>query len=118
MRKVFLHEVSVAAFCDGKRLGLRLGPKDLDQQKAGADDDAAIGNVEVRPVVVDNVDLEEVDNVVIPDAVVEIAESSAENESERNRGECELTTYSHQHAEENNHRNNGEGNENIANRSR
>ena len=62
---------------------MRLGAEDFEEEEAGSDDDAAVGYVEVGPVVVDDVDFEEVDDVVVADAVVEVAESSAEDESER-----------------------------------
>ena len=40
-----------------------MGHKDLKQQKAGADDDAAVGDVEVGPAVVVDGDGKEVDHV-------------------------------------------------------
>ena len=61
---------------------MRLGAEDFYEEQAGADDDAAVGYVEVGPVVVEDVDFEEVDDVVVPDAVVEVAEGSAEDEGE------------------------------------
>ena len=63
-------------------LGGWLRAEDFEQQQAGADDDAAVGDVEVGPVVVDDGDLEEVDDVVEAGAVVEIADGSAEDEGE------------------------------------
>ena len=66
-----------------------VGAEDFEQQEAGADDDAGVGDVEVGPVVVDDVDFEEVDDVVEADAVVEVAEGSAEDEGERDGGEGE-----------------------------
>jgi hypothetical protein len=56
---------------------LGLGAEDFYQQRVGADDDAAIGYIEVGPVVVDDVDFEEVDDVGEAQAVVEIADSDA-----------------------------------------
>ena len=44
---------------------------------------AGVGDVEVGPVVVDDVDLEEVDDVGEAHAVVEVAERAAEDECER-----------------------------------
>ena len=61
-------------------LGLRLWAEDFYEEEAGSDDDAGVGYVEVGPVVVDDADLEEVDDIVVADAVVEVAEGSAEDE--------------------------------------
>ena len=66
------------------------GAEDFEQQEAGADDDAGVGDVEVGPVVVVDFHGEEVDDVVEADAVVEVAEGSAEDEGERDRGEGEV----------------------------
>ena len=57
-----------------------LRAEDFYEEEAGADDDAAVGYVEIGPVVVNDVDFEEVDDVVVTDAVVEVAERSAEDE--------------------------------------
>jgi hypothetical protein len=50
-----------------------LGAQHFDEQEAGADADGRVGNIEVRPVVVDDVDLEEVDDVGEADAIVQVA---------------------------------------------
>jgi len=41
---------------------LLLGAEDFDDEEAGPDADAGVGYVEVGPVVVDDVDFEEVDD--------------------------------------------------------
>src|SRR5580700_9779999 len=97
----------------GSRL-LGLGTKDFDDEEAGADDDATVGYVEVGPVVVDDVDFEEVDNVVVADAVVEVAGGSAEDEGEGYRGEGEVAAYAPDHAQENEDGDGGEGDEDVA----
>ncbi len=76
--------------CHSECLRLRLRTKDFDNQQACADDDAAIGDVEVRPVVVDDGDFEEVDDVMKMDAVVEVADGSAKNKRKGNRSGAEL----------------------------
>src|ERR1035437_2545185 len=65
------------------KLGLSgLGAEDFEEEEACADDDAGVGDVEVGPVVVVDLYGEEVDDVVEADAVVEVAERSAEDEGE------------------------------------
>ena len=59
-----------------------LGAEDFEEEEAGSDDDGGVGYVEVGPVVVDDADFEEVDDVAVADAVVEVAEGSAEDEGE------------------------------------
>src|SRR3954467_5289891 len=61
----------------------RLGAEDFYEEEASSDDDAAVGDVEVGPVIVDDVNLNEVDDVVVADAVVEVADGTAEDEGER-----------------------------------
>src|SRR5690348_1260725 len=70
----------------GKRCLFRLRTENFNQQQTGADDDAAVGDVEVGPVVVDDVDFEEVDDVGEAEAVVEVSGGSPENECQRDSG--------------------------------
>ena len=60
-----------------------LGAEDFYEEEAGADDDAAVGDVEVGPVVAPvgefEVDFEEVDDRSVDEAVVEVADGSAED---------------------------------------
>ena len=73
------------------KLGLSgLGTEDFEEEEAGADDDAGVGDVEVGPVVVVDLHGEEVDDVVEADAVVEIAEGSAEDEGKGDRGQRDV----------------------------
>ena len=88
--------------------------EDFDQQQAGTDDDAAIGDVEVGPVVVDDVDFEEVDDVGETNAVVEVADSAAEDECERNPRERKIAAYAPEHAENDDDGDDGEGDETVA----
>lgn len=67
-----LHKLGVALF--------RLRAEDFDQQQARSDDDAAICDIEVGPVVVDDVDFEEINDMAEAEAVVEVAKGSAEDE--------------------------------------
>src|ERR1022692_3506181 len=84
------------------KLGLSgLGTEDFEEEEAGADDDAGVGDVEVGPVVVVDLHGEEVDDVVEADAVVEVAERSAKDEGERDRGEGEPATSAPEKAENN-----------------
>ncbi len=53
-----------------------LGAEDFYEEQAGTYDDAGVGDVEVRPVVADDVDFEKVDDEVVVEAIVEIAEGS------------------------------------------
>ena len=87
------------------------GAEDFQQEEAGADDDAGVGDVEVGPVVVVDADGEEVDDVVETDAVVEVAEGSAEDEGEGDRGGRELTAREPEQREDDDGRDHGEGDE-------
>ncbi len=95
-----------------------MGAEDFCEEEEGSDADAAVGYVEVGPMVVDDVDFEEVDDVVIADAVVEVAEGSAEDEREGDGGDGEVAAYSHEHAEENDDGDDREGDEDVADRGR
>lgn len=70
-----------------------LRAEDFDEEQAGSDDDAGVGYVEVGPVVVDDVDFEEVDDDGVDHAVVEISDGSAEDEGEGYAGDRELAAY-------------------------
>src|SRR6185312_2069868 len=76
-----------------------LWAKDFYKEQAGSDDDAAIGDVEVGPVVVDDVDFEKVDDVGEAKAVIKIANGSAEYESECDAGEREGAACAPEHGE-------------------
>ena len=95
-----------------------LGTKDFEQKQAGTDDDGGVGYVEVRPMVVDDPDLEEVDDVGEADAVVEIAERSAEDEAERDAAEGEDAAHLPDHAEDDEDGDDGEGDKAVADEDR
>ncbi len=90
--------------------------KDFDEEEAGADADAAVGYVEVGPVVVADVDFEEVDDVAVAEAVVEVADGSAEDEREGYGADSEGAARSPQHSYEDDGGDDGEGDEDVANR--
>lgn len=92
--------------------------EDLDHQKTGPDADTTIGYVEVGPVVVDDVDLEKVDDVVVADAVVKIAEGSSKDEGERYGGHGQRAAHPPQHNGEDKHGKDGERDEDVADRDR
>src|SRR6185503_648561 len=77
----------LVSFSDRGTLSLFAGQERVEEEEAGADDDAAVGYVEVGPVVAEDVDFDEVDDRAIADAVVEIADGAAEDESQGNGGE-------------------------------
>src|ERR1700733_4123051 len=91
-----------------------LWAEDFDEEETGADDDAAVGCVEVRPVVGVDVDLEEVDDVVVADTVVEVADGSAEDEGEGYGADRYGAADSPEHGQEDEDGEDGEGDENIA----
>ena len=94
------------------KLGLSgLGAEDFEEEEAGADDDAGVGDVEVGPVVVVDLHGEEVDDVVEADAVVEIAEGSAEDEGECDGGEGERSAGAPEQDEDNDGGDDGEADE-------
>src|ERR1035437_1179660 len=88
-----------------------LGAEDFEEEEAGADDDAGVGDVEVGPVVVVDLYGEEVDDVVEADAVVEIAEGSAEDEGECDGGEGERSAGAPEQDEDNDGGDDGEADE-------
>ena len=49
----------------------------VEQQQACAGDDGAVGQIEVGPVVPEDMDLNEVDDRSIGDAIVEVSQSAA-----------------------------------------
>ena len=77
-----------------------MGAEDFDEQEAGADDDAAVGYVEVGPVVVDDVDFEEVDDVVEADAVVEVAEAPPRMSARATEVRVRVAADAPEHAED------------------
>jgi hypothetical protein len=91
-----------------------LGAKYFDEEEAGSDADAAVGYVEIGPVVGVDVDFEEVDHVVVADAVVEVAEGPAEDEGEGYGADGESAAYSPEHGQEDEDGEDGEGDEDVA----
>jgi hypothetical protein len=92
--------------------GLRA--KDFDEEKAGSYADAAVGYVEVGPVVGVDVNFEEVDYVVVADAVVEVAEGSSEDEREGYGADSDGAADSPEHRQEDKDREYGKCNEDVA----
>jgi hypothetical protein len=91
-----------------------LGTEDFYEEQTGADDDAAVGDVEVGPVVVDDVDFEEVDDVGETEAVVEIADRSTEDEGECDSCEGQGSAYAPEHGKNDDDSEDGERDEAIA----
>ncbi len=56
------------------------------KQQNSANHNSRIGNIEVRPVVVNDVHFEKVDDVAEPQPVISIAQSASEDQRQRNRG--------------------------------
>ena len=52
----------------------------IEKEKAGADDDAGIGNIEVGIVVAEDVHFNEVDDGTVNDAIMHVAQRAAEDE--------------------------------------
>jgi hypothetical protein len=90
-----------------------LGAKYFDEEEARSDADAAVGYVEVGPVIGVDVDFEEVDDVVVADAVVEVAEGSAKDEGEGYGADGEGAAYSPKHGQEDEDGEDGEGDEDV-----
>src|SRR6202453_3644046 len=90
-----------------------LGAADFYQEKTDSYADAAVGYVEVGPVVGVDVDFEEVDDVVVADAVVEVAEGSAEDEGEGYGADGEGAADSPKHGKEDEDGEDGEGDEDV-----
>ena len=62
------------------------GAQCVEDEENPANDNGRVGDVEVGPVVVDDADLEEVRDHAEADAVPDVANGPAEDESERDRG--------------------------------
>jgi hypothetical protein len=90
-----------------------LGAEYFDEEKARSDADAAVGYVEVGPVEGVDVDLEEVDDVVVADAIVEVAEGSSEDKSEGYGADGESAADSPEHGYEDEDGEDGEGDEDV-----
>src|SRR5438046_1212566 len=58
-------------------------PKHLNSEKSPTRRDGGIGNVERRPPITMKINFNEVDHVPIADAIIEIAKSAGENQTER-----------------------------------
>jgi hypothetical protein len=96
----------------GKDLQIALlRAEDFEQEKAGANHNAGVRNVEIGPVVVIDADGEEVHDVVEADPVVKIAEGSPENKGEGDRGERKGAACTPQQEQDNKGRNDRESNE-------
>src|SRR6516164_5428536 len=61
----------------------------VEKEEAGAGDDGAVGHIEVRPMISEDVNLNEVDDRAVSDAVVEVAKRATENQRQRPRCERE-----------------------------
>ena len=64
-----------------------LGQQGIEHQQAGAGHDGAVGHVEVRPVIGEDVDLDEVDDRAVGDAVVDVADGAAQYQGQGDGGE-------------------------------
>ena len=67
-------------------MGWGLGEEDFDNQQAGSDDDRAIGYVEGGPLILADVEEQEIHYATVQQAVPEVAQSSSQNQSEANSG--------------------------------
>jgi hypothetical protein len=63
--------------------------KRIEQEETGADDNGGVGYVEVREVIAEDVDFNEVDDRAVKDAVVYVAQSAGKDEREGDSGEGE-----------------------------
>lgn len=76
------------------------GAHGVEHEQNAADDDAGVGHVEVGPVVVDDVDFEEVGDHAVAQAVPHIADGAAEDEREGQRGCGEMAADAQQDDED------------------
>ena len=91
------------------------GQERVKKEQTSSYDDAAVGHIEVGPMVAEDVDLDEVDDGAVADAVVEIADGAAEDESKRDGGEAETTAEANECDEDSELGDGGEGDESSAN---
>ena len=64
----------------------RFHAQDFDDQQTGSDSDGAIGYVEGGPLVLADVEEQEIDHTTVEQAVPEIPEGSAEDERQSDSG--------------------------------
>ena len=74
-----------------------LRAEDLEDKQAGSDNNCRVGEVEVGPMVGTDVYINEVDDVVVDNAIVKVADGTAEDKSERDAGLRKARTGAHQH---------------------
>ena len=75
--------------CRDQAVGFLCGQQGIEEEQAGADDHAGVGHVEVGPVVAEDVDLDEVDDRAVGDAVVDVAQRAAQNERQSHGREAD-----------------------------
>ena len=77
----------------------RFAKQDVGHEQDGSDDNRAVSDIERRPVIAADVEVEEVDHMSGDHAVPEITESAAKNH--RERGACgvdDVAVFPEQHA--------------------
>ncbi len=104
----------VNGFRSSWRVRAFFGEQGIEEQEAGADDDGTVGHIEVGPVVAEDVDLNEVDDGAVDDAIVEVAERSAEHQGEGGGGEGDSAAEADQGDEDGDCGDGGKGNESPA----
>src|SRR5215469_687001 len=67
------------------RLRLRLREENLRDQQQRSDNNGAVGDIEVRPAIAAEIEVQEVHDTPVHDAVPEISRSSAENQRQADR---------------------------------
>ena len=60
--------------------------QDFDDQQTGSDNDGAIGYVEGGPLVLADVEEQEVDHAAVKQAIPEVSQGSAENQCQADSG--------------------------------
>lgn len=81
----------------------------IEEQETRTDDDGAVGDIEVGPVVAEDVDFNEVDDRAVDDAIVQVAESATKNEGEGNRGDVDSAAEADEGNQNCEGRNSGKG---------
>ena len=79
---------------NGGALRFLAGKEGVEDEQACADDDAAVGYVEVGPMVAEDVNFDEVDDGAIADAVMQIADRAAKDQGESDSSETDAAAES------------------------
>jgi hypothetical protein len=87
------------------------GEQGIEQKEACSDDDGTVGYIEVGPVITKDMDLDEINDGAVDDAIVQIAKSPAEYQGKGDRGKGDPAAKADQGDDDSDRGDCGEGDE-------